>query len=238
MFFESQALGKLLVFCIFVFSTTLNENQAEARRRSRCLPQLCHRCQSYIHSRWRRSATARPPDVTSYPHEDFDVTFDDVIQDDIYEDIEEDRQLYRIPESDYDDSGVFEEDQHESDFNNGATNDFDMNWQLINTIAQKAFHELGEENSRRQRDKVFQLIKKEQETSQTVTNKFMKKLMKKIDKAITTLQESRSSSSSDTEMSSNKRSTESHLRKCYKILLTPCCKRVTVSKSPCFLCWL
>ena len=79
---------------------------------SRCLPQLCRRCQSYIHSRWRRSATARPPDVTSYPHEDFDVTFDDVIQDDIYEDIEEDRQLYRIPESDYDDSGVFEEDQH------------------------------------------------------------------------------------------------------------------------------
>merc|ERR1712136_150690 len=229
MFFESQALGKLLVFCIFVFSTTLNENQAEARRRSRCLPQLCHRCQSYIHSRWRRSATARPPDVTSYPHEDFDVTFDDVIQDDIYEDIE-DRQLYRIPESDYDDSGVFEEDQHESDLNSGATNDFDMNWQLVNTIAQKAFHELGEENSRRQRDKVFQLIKKEQETSQTVTNKFMKKLMKKIDKAVTTLQES---SSSNTEMSSNKRSTESHLRKCYKILLTPCCKRVTVSKSPC-----
>ena len=57
--------------------------------------------------------------MTSYPHEDFDVTFDDVIQDDIYVDIE-DRQLYRIPESDFDDSGVFEEDQRGMFFEMGC----------------------------------------------------------------------------------------------------------------------
>ena len=118
----------------------------------------------------------------------------------------------------------------------GAHEEFDMNWQFVDVIAKKAFDELGDIKEWKQKTKVFQFITKEKETGQTVTNRFMKKLMKRIDKVVSTKQAEIDSKRASEP--TNKRSTDSHLRMCYRILLTPCCKRVTGPKAPCFLCWL
>lgn len=174
------------------------------------------------------------------PHVDFDVTPDDDDDEEGGPD-DDDQSLYRRPGmmTGIDGDGEFDISSNPSynietallDAKEGDE-ELDMNWQVVGVIAKKAFQEVGEIKDWKQKTKVFQLIQKEKETGQMVTNKFMKKLMKKIDKAVATKQ---------TEVGSemtNKRSTDSHLRKCYRQLRTPCCKRVTGSKAPCFLCWL
>lgn len=233
-----QVVVKVILVSVFLLSTILTYNQVAAKRR-KCLPLLCRRCHSYVHSRWKRSATSHPSGITSHPQEDFDVNLDDDDgnQEVIFAEVE-DRRLYRRPGStaDFDESNAFDDEQTEIALDNKASDEFDMNWKFVNMIAKNAFRELGEEDSRKQRDKVFQLIEKEKEASQVVTNKFLKKLQKKIDKVVVAAAQE-PNSSPDSELTS-KRSTESHLKKCYKILLTPCCQRVALSKSTCFLCWL
>lgn len=81
----------------------------------RCIPKLCRRCNSYVNSRWKRSATSYPPDMTTHAQEDFDVNLDDDDdvrnQEEIYVDVE-DRRLYKSPglTPEFDESDVFEEE--------------------------------------------------------------------------------------------------------------------------------